>query len=947
MQPATETTPGAASQPPSTTRKSKWLGRIVRVFLLLLALLLTAVATLPYTLPWLLQKQGIELHWQQPQWQLSGFTAAQLQLKLPGVDAQQQFIRIDNLRIDWAWQAFPIQRLQAQRLQAHWPITADEQPAEQSSQTFPKALLKWLPQHVQLQDIDAQLPGLGHLQGALELQASAQGKLWQPSFIDSTLSLQDLQGPWLAYIPTEYRPTQLSAQITSHPDHQDSPEGQQLLTLDVHSLGPMRLQLNGLLDLQQTPDWHGTLSNAQLFVQLDALTHPAVQAEQLQARLYFSGHANTEDFALRLTEHSSLEAHNLEFAELASAHTLTADLAGLDISGPSTAPEQLKLNSPFKLHLEKLNLEQLHEQDWQLTGALSGQLSELQLSSQLSGEHGLTISSNMLLHDNSLQGTAILQQLSFTDSNPLQKTFRDWPETAAIHSGQLHTQVDFYKTSDGTWTASLNLKGSNLNAALDRSKVNNMNLELSSQLQLTEADSWQVTVSQGEFLLQLDELKDPSFHIAQLQARTLFAGQLDSDNFSLEFNEQTRIDSADFQLPEVLQGQKFSAHLAKLSVKGSTRAPLQALISSPLNIQIKGLHSEQLHNQDWAFNGALDGQLAQLALNGELTGEHGLNLTTLIRMQDGAAQGNVTLKEVFFRASNPLQKTLKDWPELVSFDSGRLRSRMDFSLPSAGPVQLSLEGSASGLNGIINRSELNNMGLDFNAQLSGQSLTLHIPSLTIEQLDPGVPLTAMQLDSLGYRASLDNLLGGIADWQHMQVQLLNGRVWLAAQQLDLSRRQKVVLRLEGLELQELFRVYPAEGLAGNGIIDGQLPLHIERDAVYIEAGQLQARQPGVLQFHSEKIQALGRSNPAMQIVADALDDFHFNLLTSGLSYDQSGKLLLNVRLEGQNPNVEKGRPIHLNISLEEDIPALLASIQLSDQVSEIIQKRVRERLEKR
>lgn len=85
----------------------------------------------------------------------------------------------------------------------------------------------------------------------------------------------------------------------------------------------------------------------------------------------------------------------------------------------------------------------------------------------------------------------------------------------------------------------------------------------------------------------------------------------------------------------------------------------------------------------------------------------------------------------------------------------------------------------------------------------------------------------------------------------------------------------------------------------------------------------------------------------MRIVADALDDFHFNLLSSGVSYDQSGKLLLNLHLEGQNPDVKKGRPINLNINLEEDIPALLASIQLSGQVSEIIQKRVRERLENR
>lgn len=947
MQPAPEAIPTTANKPALTTRKAAGLKQTLRVCLLLLVLLFAAILALPYALPWLLQQQGIDFHWHNPQWQLTGFTASQVQLSLPRADAQPQSVHIDKLRIDWAWQAFPIQRLYAQRLQVQWPISDNDRPVDESQHVLPKALLKWLPQHIQLQEIDAKLAGLGHLQGALDLQASAQGKLWQPSFIDTQLTLEELQGPWLEYIPAEFRPTQLSAQITTHPDHQDSPDGQQLLTLDIHSQGPMRLQLNGLLDLQQTPDWYGTLSNAQLFMQLDALTHPAAQAEQLQARLYFSGHANTQAFALRLTEHSSLEAHNLQFAEQAAAQKMTADLAGLQIDGLSTAPHQLRLHSPFTLQFEKLSAEQLHQQDWRLAGTLSGQLPQLELSSQLSGEYGLVISSKILLRNDAIQGSAKLEEMSFTAANPLQKTFTGWPESVVPHSGQLRSQVDFNRSSDDIWTAFLNVKGDNLTAALDSNALSNMNLELSSQLNLTEAANWQASFSQGQLVLQLDTLNTPSLQAEQLHARAFFAGQLDSEHFTIDFNENTLFESASFQLPDLAQGQKLSVRLAELKLHGSTSAAQQAVISSPLTVQVKNLSSPQLHKQDWEFSGTLNGQLPQLELDGQLTGEYGLNLDAHLRLLEDSIQGHATLKEVFFRANNPLQKTLIDWPELVSFDNGRLRSRMDFTLPNTGPVRLTLNGSASGLNGIINRSELKNMGLNFHAQLVGQALTLNIPNLTIGQLNPGVPLTALQLSSVRYRASLDNLLEGIADWHNMQVELLNGRVWLAPQQLDLSRAQKVVLQIDGLELQELFRVYPAEGLAGNGIIDGQLPLHIDHGAVYIEDGQLQARAPGVLQFHSEKIQALGRSNPAMRIVADALDNFHFNLLSSGLSYDQSGKLLLKVRLEGQNPKVEKGRPIHLNISLEEDIPALLASIQLSDQVSEIIQKRVRERLEKR
>ena len=50
---------------------------------------------------------------------------------------------------------------------------------------------------------------------------------------------------------------------------------------------------------------------------------------------------------------------------------------------------------------------------------------------------------------------------------------------------------------------------------------------------------------------------------------------------------------------------------------------------------------------------------------------------------------------------------------------------------------------------------------------------------------------------------------------------------------------------------------------------------------------------------------------------------------------------------GSNPDLEKGRPVNLNVNLEEDIPALLTSLQLSDRVSETIRQRVQERMQKR
>lgn len=92
---------------------------------------------------------------------------------------------------------------------------------------------------------------------------------------------------------------------------------------------------------------------------------------------------------------------------------------------------------------------------------------------------------------------------------------------------------------------------------------------------------------------------------------------------------------------------------------------------------------------------------------------------------------------------------------------------------------------------------------------------------------------------------------------------------------------------------------------------------------------------------------MAAGSQGMKIVTDALNDFHYTLLRSEVNYEQDGTLLLGVRLEGSNPSVENGRAINFNITLEEDLPALITSLQLSGQISDVIKKRVQDKLQQR
>jgi hypothetical protein len=127
-----------------------------------------------------------------------------------------------------------------------------------------------------------------------------------------------------------------------------------------------------------------------------------------------------------------------------------------------------------------------------------------------------------------------------------------------------------------------------------------------------------------------------------------------------------------------------------------------------------------------------------------------------------------------------------------------------------------------------------------------------------------------------------------------------------------------------------------------------VPLRISGQSVSVESGQIDALAPGgTLKLPAEKLRGMAQGNEAMALVVRAMQNFNFSVLNSTVNYDQDGKLILGLRLEGSSPDVRDGHPIVLNINLEEDIPALMTSLQLSGRVNEAVTEKVRNLMQKR
>lgn len=469
--------------------------------------------------------------------------------------------------------------------------------------------------------------------------------------------------------------------------------------------------------------------------------------------------------------------------------------------------------------------------------------------------------------------------------------------------------------------------------------------QLEGQLALTSQPRWAAQLSEARLQLSAEHL---NLSAVQLEGVTLdwpLQAVADAQQMVIGLGEQAplsirRLALADQSL--TLQGVQAQLGSARLVLPLET--PQQLTLTSPLQLGVQQLHQAALKPQGWNLHGDVQHSASGLRIDGNLAALSGLN--SALRLDWPTAEDwqlRLTLGDIFLRAANPLAATFTDWPALLSFSSGRVTGQLQAS-GSDSLRRLTGQLSLSGGEGVYDRASFSGLSLPLSVSLQRDQLRLSTDGLAVKSLDPGLVLGPLQARG-SYAAALEHPADGVLELQQASLGVLEGQVKLEPTSISLAQpRQSMVAIVEGVELARLFEVYPAEGLSGRGTLDGRFPVSLVNGKLLVEDGQLQARQPGgVLRYQTPQLRELATSNPNLEQLAAALDDFRYRVLASEVSYDDQGVLVLGLRLEGSNPSFQQGRQVNLNIRLEEDIPALLTSLQLSGQVSDIIRRRIEQR----
>jgi hypothetical protein len=341
-------------------------------------------------------------------------------------------------------------------------------------------------------------------------------------------------------------------------------------------------------------------------------------------------------------------------------------------------------------------------------------------------------------------------------------------------------------------------------------------LELRGQLALANAPPWAAQFADVQLSTSSPRLALGDWTTHKAKADLRFNGYLDPEQLRLELQQGSRL-SLDKLTSRDLQLQRLRANLSGLQLGARLQDGVASdwHLQGPASIGVQHLLHAALRPQGWRWQGQVELADERIESSGELSADSELKLPMQLRYDSRRGlHAHAKLPELFLRAGNPLATTLAQWPALLELNQGRVSADAVIDLaPGHNWPDLKLELTGKDLAGIYDRTALS--GLDARARviLDHGRLQVALSDLRLKEANPGIPVGPLRLQA-DYSASIEQPEMGQLNLLQAQAGLMGGTVHIAANQWKLAETPLLIpLELRGLQLNRLFTLYPAEGLA--------------------------------------------------------------------------------------------------------------------------------------
>ena len=153
-----------------------------------------------------------------------------------------------------------------------------------------------------------------------------------------------------------------------------------------------------------------------------------------------------------------------------------------------------------------------------------------------------------------------------------------------------------------------------------------------------------------------------------------------------------------------------------------------------------------------------------------------------------------------------------------------------------------------------------------------------------------------------------------------------------------SNENSIVLDVESVQLGLIVDLAEFEAVEAEGAVSGTIPVVVGSESIRVLNGKLSSVEPGgTIRYRAGGADS-DDPDSGFAFVTRMLEYFEFDSLVSDVSYDENGVLLMQMTLRGINPEQDPLQPIVLNLSVENNIPELLRSLQAVRSIEDILEK---------
>ena len=163
-------------------------------------------------------------------------------------------------------------------------------------------------------------------------------------------------------------------------------------------------------------------------------------------------------------------------------------------------------------------------------------------------------------------------------------------------------------------------------------------------------------------------------------------------------------------------------------------------------------------------------------------------------------------------------------------------------------------------------------------------------------------------------------------------------------------KSETKLQIDNVSLGELLGFFKVDGLSGEGVIEGVLPITFEGGRARIDNGILSAKGGGVIRYTGDIGAAAGQANETTSLAFDALREFNYEALSTTIDGPLDGTLRFKVFFEGRSDvsmTTSRGRqtvksPFIFRVNIDAPLLSLLDQAAVSLDVRRQIENATRD-----